>query len=133
MIRRTTIALVAAILAVFAAQAIAEQQKFPTRLSIDIKRKTGQDIIFGKVSSKENACKRDRRVKLLHREVKWVEKWKVIARPRTNGKGRWKFRAGPNQNGENYATPGYYHVYIGEKSVGTGVCKEKYSSPMFTG
>lgn len=137
MIRRTAIALVAAILGVFAAQAVAEQQKFPTRLSIAIERDPGQDVIFGKVSSKEDACKRNRTVKLLHREVKQDEKWKVIARPRTNAKGRWKFRARPNQNGDNYATPGYYHVRIEEKSIRTGdgtvVCKEKYSSPMFLG
>jgi hypothetical protein len=135
-IRRTGAVLALAGVTAFAGQAIGAggAGKYPTRTSIKIDREVGQDIIFGKLRSDHHGCAANRKVKLYHREVKWQEKASVIARPRTNGKGKWRFEARRNSNGENYATPGYYHVHAGEKRLGGGiVCKEKFSSPIFTG
>lgn len=142
MIRRASTALLVAAVSVFLAQAPASGgggggSKFPTRVSIKIERDTGQDVFVGKVRSKHRACESNRPVKLKHRAVKWQEKATIVARPRTGGDGKWTFKAKKNTNGENYATPGYYHVRVGEKKIGTGdgeiVCKEKYSSPLYIG
>lgn len=138
MIRRGGIALVVVALGGLVTPAIAgESRKFATQLTVQMKRDTGQDIVFGKVRSKYRGCETGRKVKLLHREVKWQEKWSVIARPRTNAQGKWMYEATKNSNGDRFVTPGYYHLRAGEKKISTGdgevICKEKFSSPTYMG
>ena len=130
-------ALAVAALAVPGSQALAEQTNFHVHPTIKMKRIEGQDKLSGKLSSKARACAERRKVRLLHRPVDQKERWSVLAKLRTNGNGKWTFLARKNSNGDRYATPGNYHVKVGEASVNAGgreiTCKERFSSSMFVG
>jgi hypothetical protein len=137
-IRRSALVLSLALLAAFGGQAVADDtKKFPTRPTIQIERETSEDLLFGKVRSKHHACEAKRKVKLRHRGIKDNAESSIVARPKTNGKGKWTFRPKRNQNGDRYVTPGYYHVKVGEKRISTGdgeiICKERESSSLFVG
>jgi len=120
-----------------AGEAIAEQTKFHVRPTIEVKRKTGVDKFSGKLRSKEHACEADRRVKLHHRNVTQEAKSGVIAKLRTNGKGKWTFKPKRGADGNRYATPGNYEVRVGDKKVSTGsgeiTCRRKSSSSLLVG
>ena len=135
--RTGVVVLALAALAVPGSQALAEKTNFHVRPSIKMKRTEGQDKLSGKLRSNANACAEGRKVKLLHRPVQQKERWSVLAKLRTNGKGKWTFLARKNPNGDRYATPGNYHVKVGEARVNTGgreiTCKEKFSSSIFVG
>ena len=138
MIRRVAIALMVVVLGALAGQSFAGgAKKYPTRPTIKVERAHDHDVISGKLRSKSHECEANRKVKLRHRGVKDEAKASVIARPRTNGKGKWTFKPKSNQNGDRFATPGYYHVKAGEKRISTGdgeiVCKERESSSLYIG
>lgn len=138
MSRRIPFAIAVVLLAALAAQAFASGGgKITTRLTIEFDRNVDQDVIFGKVRSKEHACEADRTVKLHHRTVKYDQDSTVIDRPRTNSKGKWTFKPKPNSNGDRFATPGYYHVKVSDKKISTGhgeiVCKGRSSSALLVG
>jgi hypothetical protein len=76
-------------------------------------------------------------VKLKHRNVTQEKGSQVMAKLRTNGKGKWKFRPKRNENGDRYVTPGYYTLKVGQKKVSTGsgevTCRSRNSSSLFVG
>jgi hypothetical protein len=129
--------LVVAALAVSGPAALAEQSKFHVRPTLKLNRKAEQDTLRGKVKSKEHACEANRRVKLKHRNVTQEKGSQVMARLRTNGKGKVKYRPKRNQNGDRYLTPGYYTLKVGQKQVSTGsgavTCRSRNSSSLFVG
>ena len=133
--RAGVVAIALAALAVPASQALAES--FHVRPTIKMKRVAGQDRLSGRVHSQARACEQGRKIKLLHRPVDQKERWSVLAKLRTNGKGKWTYLARRNVNGNRYATPGNYHVKVGETTVSAGgreiLCKEKFSSSMLVG
>ena len=123
--------------AALATPVLAEQTKFHVRPTLKLKRTAGQDQFSGKLRSKAQGCEANRKIKLHHRNVTQQAKSGVIAKVKTNGKGKWKFRPKKNENGDRYATPGNYEVRIGEKKVSTGdgeiVCRKKNSSSLLVG
>ena len=129
--------LVVAALAVSGPPALAEQSKFHVRPTIKLIRKAEQDTLKGAVKSKEHACAANRRVRLKHRNVTQEKGSQLMAKLRTDGKGKWKYRPKRNQNGDRYLTPGYYTLKVGQKKVSTGsgeaTCRSRNSSSLFVG
>lgn len=138
MIGRAAIVLALAMLGASAVPALAGQAEFASTPSIKLKRiSSDADRVFGKVRSNARACEQRRRIRLLHRPVGQKERWSTIAKLRTNGKGAWSFTPEPNSAGDRFATPGNWHVKVGEVRVSSGggviTCKEKFSSSLFVG
>jgi hypothetical protein len=135
--RAAAAALALAACGTLATPALAEQDKFHVRPTLKLKRTVGQDTFSGKLRSKEHACEANRKVKLHHRNVTQQAKSGVIAKVKTNGKGKWKFVPKKNDDGFRYATPGNYTVKVGQKRVSTGhgeaVCRSKNSSSLLVG
>lgn len=137
MIGRAAIVLALAMLGACAVPALAEQTMFASTPTIKHNRSSSTDRLFGKVRSDAPACERGRKIRLLHRPVNQKQRWSVIAKLRTNGKGAWTFQPKRNSNGDRFATPGNWHVKVGEVRVSSGggviTCKEKFSSSLFVG
>jgi hypothetical protein len=138
MIGRAAIVLAIAMLGLCAVPALADQRMFASTPTIKLKRIDAHaDRVFGKVRSEARACEQRRKVRLLHRPTTQKQRWSTIAKLRTNGKGAWSFTPERNAAGDRFATPGNWHVKVGEVRVSSGggavTCKEKYSSSLFVG
>ena len=135
--RAVAVALAIGLAGSLSASALAEQTAFHVRPTIKLKRSVGEDKFSGKLRSKEHACEANRKVKLRHRNVSQLSNSSVIAKLRTNGKGKWTFTPKKNQNGDRYATPGNYEIRVGQTRVSTGdgtvTCRRKNSSSLFVG
>ena len=133
LIRRAALAAALLMLGMLVAGAVA-QTKFPTRLTLKDDRSAAGDLISGAVRSKAHACERNRKLRLHHRAVTEQTPSTVIAKLRTNSKGKWKFRPKKNENGDRYATPGYYRAKVGEVKLDGGItCKERTTSSLYIG
>jgi hypothetical protein len=135
--RAGAVAIVVAALVIPGSAAMADQAKYHVRPTIKLNRKPQVDKFKGALRSKERACVAKRKIKLHHRSVSQQSKSGVIAKFRTDGRGKWTFRPKKNENGDRYATPGTYEVRVGEARVRTGggevTCREKNSSSLFVG
>jgi hypothetical protein len=130
--RAAVAALALAACGALAVPAAAEKGNYHVRPTLKVKRTAEQDTFTGKLESRARPCEANRKVKMLHRSVKQTSKWEVVATLRTNGQSKWKFVPKKNQNGLRQATPGNWHVKVGETRANFGgreiTCKEKFSS-----